>query len=1559
MDKCKNIGKYLQCKIYKAQLEEILYQKESQFLLVSTNEEMGISPIYYPFYITINHSNIKKEDIHVEITKLLEKNYERNNFIAYETNVTNISDITTKVFEIKSYNNYYDCFFKKVRRNNLLLLCEAYPQGNYSLEITDEILFSNIHVKYDFIIEPTNNTEMFYVNGYGASVFISYPFSLNFKEQNSFIIEFLMINPKYEIGIKLNQEGKELECTNSRYIKRCVVPKSHFEYQKSGFYYYSYLNNFGEQNIHYELTPIQVILPEEKELILSIQEEDNGYLRTIGLNGTISFITNYTDDMNIFDISDIESNTSFEATLIDDEGNKYDAKCRLWKPKKENIRIFCKPNEIMFYEFNYINFDNIIHFRYKDYIITIISELDGIPVEQTKEPIPFLYSDIQQINANKYQDSYELTFKIESYNNELLDLYRGFTELILDNCKISNSEIKCKITLEMIEEILAHNEDTFYLGALSDYYGFIRLDQILSININYTNITKEDIYVGVTGLNKNYGDKNNIIAYNTNISSIQNVITTNFILPFNMTNIYCLFKKAKGSNLLLLCQFYEEGNYSLNEITEERIEDDINIKYNFRIQPVLINETIIINEKEGNFIFINHPLTLDFTDKSSIIIRYSMYMLTGEFNIRLNPYSEDINCEVLFDLAKCIIPLNHFNNATDGYYNTYYRNDLGQLSIYYDASPFYVILPEKGIELQILDEDNKEEINVGQKGTLYFITNYDDSKYNIFDGSDIEQKTIFINTVEDEYQNKYNVTCRLWKPKNEKIRVICNMDDNLLYSISKIKFNSVKFIYNKMTIEIYSDIFIKINQINYEIPFIYSDYQEINIIEGKDKYDLKFKYDTYNNEILYLDSYYFRASVIDNCEVDEKEKTIICHLTREKIESFVPFEHDTFELGCINKTFGSISFISAFEITINYCLNITKEDIYVGITKLLDNTTEIYGHYAYETNISDIPNLSSGIFYLPKNDTRIFNYFKKTNANKNMLLLCLPMEMGEYSLGQLNEEYVIYDVHYKYNFRIQPVINKETISVETNGAFIELVYPEILNFTSEEELNIYYLTPLTMHSYFIKLNPNSYYLDCENLLGVKKCTVYYNHFEGKESGYYNTYHLNHKGDLAIYYDANPIKVILPIPEKKVEISVNYYTSMEIGLNGTLYMITDYNDTEANIFNISDIEDKTSFGTIIYDDYGNYYYTKCRLWKPKEANIRIFCDINDKLKKEVQEIRFNSTTFEYNDYKVYIKFNNQITLTQYNVSIPFLYSDKQNINIEDGKEVYNIKFKTENYNNEKLIFIREAINNLFLDECEIENRELICKIYKTKLEEIMPKNRVRYYINAYSSVGIIKFDNILEILVTYYNITKEDVDIGINRLLSNVYGEMDFVVYETNISNISNVVSDIFDLKTSSFESECFFKKSENKNLLLLCILENEGNYSLGYINEVINKTDISIKYNFYIQPFNNTEEYIVRGQSSFIFLANPTVLDFNSNDSLNIDFIVRYPEYIKIKLNPDADELDCIDRDIFKRCFVTEKHFEGKKSGYYDVIHSDTLNDTIISYELSPIKVILPYNINN
>ena len=62
---------------------------------------------------------------------------------------------------------------------------------------------------------------------------------------------------------------------------------------------------------------------------------------------------------------------------------------------------------------------------------------------KTRQNIPFLYSNEQEIKIEADKQYYELKFKIEEYNNEVLflrekkrreDMY--FTELILEDCNI-------------------------------------------------------------------------------------------------------------------------------------------------------------------------------------------------------------------------------------------------------------------------------------------------------------------------------------------------------------------------------------------------------------------------------------------------------------------------------------------------------------------------------------------------------------------------------------------------------------------------------------------------------------------------------------------------------------------------------------------------------------------------------------------------------------------------------------------------------------------------------------------------------------------------------------------------------------------------------------------------------------------------------------------------------------------------------------------------------------------------------------------------------------------
>ena len=79
-------------------------------------------------------------------------------------------------------------------------------------------------------------------------------------------------------------------------------------------------------------------------------------------------------------------------------------------------------------------------------------------------------------------------------------------------------------------------------------------------------------------------------------------------------------------------------------------------------------------------------------------------------------------------------------------------------------------------------------------------------------------------------------------------------------------------------------------------------------------------------------------------------------------------------------------------------------------------------------------------------------------------------------------------------------------------------------------------------------------------------------------------------------------------------------------------------------------------------------------------------------------------------------------------------------------------------------------------------------------------------------------------------------------------------------------------------------KYDNFPLILLCLNKGIGTFFLSEINEEISLTNINIKYDFIIQPFNNVEEInSERNDYKPIYSIDPEVLDFTSTDSLTIE----------------------------------------------------------------------------
>ena len=198
-------------------------------------------------------------------------------------------------------------------------------------------------------------------------------------------------------------------------------------------------------------------------------------------------------------------------------------------------------------------------------------------------------------------------------------------------------------------------------------------------------------------------------------------------------------------------------------------------------------------------------------------------------------------------------------------------------------------------------------------------------------------------------------------------------------------------------------------------------------------------------------------------------------------------------------------------------------------------------YVAYETNIKNIPIITTEIFTLPfveiNQDYWIENYcfLKKRNDDLPLLLLCnLYIKKTEnetfYTLNEVKDLHLPY-IHLDYIFIINIPNTREVITVKKNNenyirGFLNSIYPEQLNFTSQDSIT--FVVYSFFFSFKIFLNKDSSELKCivDNNKYAASCIVPKSHFHGKKSGYYNILRLNHKGGKSIFYEINPIKVIL-------------------------------------------------------------------------------------------------------------------------------------------------------------------------------------------------------------------------------------------------------------------------------------------------------------------------------------------------------------------------------------------------------------------------------------------------
>ena len=605
-----------------------------------------------------------------------------------------------------------------------------------------------------------------------------------------------------------------------------------------------------------------------------------------------------------------------------------------------------------------------------------------------------------------------------------------------------------------------------------------------------------------------------------------------FIDSNNITNNYsCYLKKSNKNNYLnLLCNITDKGTFILKK--QEFFLEDIHYKYNFNIINENNSTSLNIVSEYGSKILLIYPNVFNYNFQETITFMFLVTNSREDILITPNEYASEnetlFNCSMINygSIKKCTVPISFFENKKSGYFYLYHSgiSEESDYVPYYEANPIYLNLPPSNLIIIRIKESTVNYI--GKNGIIYFITNYKDNIKNIFNEPDIENKISLNSTVIDENEITYNVTCKIWNPKNEYLGVFCQLLENLK-GIHKISLNTLNFTYNNYDVMIFSENYNEVypgsNQ--YVFPFLYSENQTIVLEEEKENYELRFKIITYNNEIIFLKYSDISYIILDNCKEEGKE--LNCTIEKNKLKENLPL-FGNLTLGYLTEV-GVYEFNSVLNINIKYEKTIEKEDIYLNITKLLRNSSDnSESIITYETNISSCPEIITESFRLSFNDsknsfTEGYCYFKKNEKNNlNLLLLCDVQTFWSrpYQLWPISYQKTLENIHYKYNFIIESISANKTFERKYNFRIYN-IYPNYINLTTNNTVilkifdnidyynkNLYdsksYYTPLVANEYlsYFKLNLDGNNLRCTSGFKLISCKVSKNHFRNKKSGYY-------------------------------------------------------------------------------------------------------------------------------------------------------------------------------------------------------------------------------------------------------------------------------------------------------------------------------------------------------------------------------------------------------------------------------------------------------------------------
>ena len=434
---------------------------------------------------------------------------------------------------------------------------------------------------------------------------------------------------------------------------------------------------------------------EEGEEIKIDVNEDSLYYFVGSKEGKFGFKTNKIDDSNFFSTSDIEEKTKFNLNLnITDENNIYHLNCRLWKDDKEfEIYIFCGLQEDLKNGEGFKIHESVI-INYNSKNVTINFEINYLELIKIEGKLPFLYGSSQTFILEDNQKVIDREFKIDSYNDEPLFIQKDRTLIPIENCRKENEKkLKCQILKEKLD-IIANKSNSYEVGYLSENLGYYYFEFVKNIEIQYSNIQKEDIHLSFVKLINSKIGADSFYHIETNIRNMDKIKTINFqIKLYKEEDIEadCFFiKHNKASPLYMSCHESHIGNFSIDDKTGFLI-DNLHYKYNFILEIHNFTEEINIEQSIQSGIDYIYPETLDFSIKNPLKI-YIKESGSENENIALNEEGNYLECENRQYVKICNVPKDHFKGKENGYYLLHHKDDEENTITDYEAFGVNVIL---------------------------------------------------------------------------------------------------------------------------------------------------------------------------------------------------------------------------------------------------------------------------------------------------------------------------------------------------------------------------------------------------------------------------------------------------------------------------------------------------------------------------------------------------------------------------------------------------------------------------------------------------------------------------------------------------------------------------------------------------------------------------------------------------------------------------------------------------------------------------------------------------